>query len=102
LANSIGSWFRCFPDLLKTLEIVMTEKECSISEIECRQSFIDKHVNAALDDLLSESLYWQMPAGGTEPLWVEMRDAIMAKVFACEHEMGRQGQHSEQVRENCI
>ncbi len=80
----------------------MSEKECSISEIECRQSFIDKHVNAALDDLLSESFYWQMPAGGTEPLWVEMRDAIMAKVFACEHEMGWQARHSEQVRENCI
>jgi len=78
------------------------EKECSILEIECRQSFIDKQVNAALDDLLSESLYWKMPAGGTEPLWVEMRDAIMAKVFACEHEMGRQELHSEQVRENSI
>lgn len=78
------------------------EPECSILEIESRQSVIDLHVGELLDNMLNESLYWQMPNGGSSPLWVEMRDAIMAKVFACEHEMGRQDLHSEQVREDCI
>lgn len=78
------------------------EPPCDVLQIESRQSFIDHHVGRVLDDLFNDSLYWNMPSGGTEPLFVEMRDAIMAKLFAEQHEQGRQELHAEQVRDNCI
>jgi hypothetical protein len=43
-----------------------------------------------------------MAPGDTDPLWFEVRDAIMAKAFDVEHEMGRQELYSEQVIKNCL
>jgi hypothetical protein len=63
---------------------------------------IADYVDTMLYDMLNESLYWQIGTGEPAPTWMEMRDAIMAKVFAVEYEMGRQELHSEQVRENCL
>ena len=77
----------------------LTERE---SEIRSRIEEIADYVDTALDLMLNESLYWQIGTGEPAPTWMEMRDAIMAKVFAVEYEMGRQELHSEQVRENCL
>ena len=63
---------------------------------------IADYVHTMLDDMLNESMYWNVGQGEPAPTWFELRDAIMAKVFAVEHEMGRQDLHSEQVRENCL
>lgn len=55
-----------------------------------REDEIADYVDTMLDDMLNESLYWKIGTGEPAPTWFEMRDAIMAKVFAVEHEMGRQ------------
>jgi hypothetical protein len=73
-----------------------------VKETRCRAEVIADHVGAAIDDILNESPYLKMAGGDEEPLWFEIRDAIMAKVFDLEHEMGRQELHSEQVIENCL
>ncbi len=75
-----------------------TEQEIKRS----RGDEIYNYVDTMLDDMLNEALYWNIGTGEPAPTWFEIRDAIMAKVFAVEHEMGRQGLHSEQVRENCL
>jgi hypothetical protein len=81
------------------LEKDVTERE---PEIKSRIEEIAAYVDTLLDDMLNESLYWNIGTGEPAPTWMEMRDAIMAKVFAVEYEMGRQELHSEQVRENCL
>lgn len=78
------------------------EPPCDVLQLESRQEFIDHNVGRVLDDLFCDSLYWNMPSGGTEPLFAEIRDSIMARLFAEEHEQGRLELHAEQVRDNCI
>ena len=78
-----------------------TEEEIARQQ-ECRDAFIAREVGEVLDEMLNESLYWHIPNGEPAPLWVEMRGAILAKVFAIEHEMGRQELNAEQVRDNCL
>ena len=71
---------------------------CVPTRAEAIADFIDTWI----DDILEESPYWRMPRGEHGAEWWEIRAAIMAKVFAVEHEMGRQELHSENVRENCL
>jgi hypothetical protein len=71
-------------------------------EIRCRAYVIADYVGTAIDDMLNECPFWKMAQGDTEPTWFEIRDAIMAKLFDVEHEMGRQELYSEQVVENCL
>ena len=59
-------------------------------------------LRAAIDDLVSDSLYWKMAPGDTDVMWFEVRDAIMTKVFDFQYELGRQELYSEQVMENGI
>jgi hypothetical protein len=73
-----------------------------VKETRCRADVIADYVGAAIDDMLNKSLYWKMARGGTEPFGFEIRDAIMAKLFDLQHEMGRQELYSEQVAENCL
>ena len=73
-----------------------------VKECRSRAVVIADYVGAAIDDMLNESLYWKMASGDTDVMWFEVRDAIMAKVFDTQHEMGRQELYSEQVVENCL
>ena len=73
-----------------------------VKECRSRAVVIADYVGAAIDDMLNESLYWKMASGDTDVMWFEVRDAIMAKVFDVQHEMGRQELYSEQVLENGI
>lgn len=73
-----------------------------VSETRSRSDVIADYIGTTIDDILDECPYWKMAPGDTEPLWAEIRDAIMAKVFAVEHEMGRAELHAEQVVENCL
>lgn len=72
------------------------------TETRCRAEVIADYIGTMIDDILDECPYWKMAPGDTKPLWCEIRDAIMAKVFAVEHEMGRQELHAEQVVKNCL
>ena len=63
---------------------------------------IADYVGTAIDNILNECPYWKMAPSDTEPLWFEIRDAIMVKLFTVQHEMGRQELYSEQVMENGI
>jgi hypothetical protein len=74
----------------------------AVKETRCRADVIADYVGATIDDILDESPFWKMACGDTEPMWFEIRDAIMAKLFDVEHEMGRQSLYSEQVIENCL
>ena len=67
-----------------------------------RSEAIADYIGTWIDDILDECSEWVMPLGEEEPKWCEIRDAIMAKVFAVEHEMEVQKSHSEYVRENCL
>lgn len=78
------------------------ESQVSEEAKRTRAEEIADYVDTMLDDMLHESLYWKIGTGEPAPMWHEMRDAIMAKVFAVEYEIGRQDLHSEQVRENCL
>lgn len=73
-----------------------------VKESRCRSEVIADYIGTTIDDILDECPYWKMAPGDTEPVWFEIRDAIMEKVFAVEHEMGRQELHAEQVVENCL
>ena len=73
-----------------------------VKESRSRAAVIADYVGTAIDDLVSDSMYWKMAPGDTVALWCEVRDAIMAKVFDFQHEMGRQELYSEQVVENCL
>jgi hypothetical protein len=77
-------------------------QENVVNETRCRADVIADYVGTAIDDILNECAYWKMAVGDEEPLWFEIRDAIMAKAFDVEHEMGRQELHSEQVIKNCL
>jgi len=76
-------------------------QENVVKETRCRAEVIADHVGTAIDDILNECPFWKMTGGDEDPLWFEIRDAIMAKLFDVEHEMGRQALYSEQVIENC-
>ncbi|MEI8016644.1 MAG: hypothetical protein WCH39_00525 [Schlesneria sp.] len=76
-------------------------QESVVKETRCRAEVIADYVGTSIDDILNECPFWKMAGGDEEPLWFEIRDAIMAKVFDVEHEMGRQELYSEQVIENC-
>lgn len=73
-----------------------------VKESRSRADLIAGYVGEWIDAILNESPYWKMAGGDTEPLWFEVRDAIMAKVFDVQHEMGRQELYSEQIAENCL
>lgn len=73
-----------------------------VKECRSRAAVIADYVGIAIDDLLNDSLFWKMAPGDTDVMWLEVRDAIMAKVFDVQHEMGRQELYSEQVMENQI
>jgi len=77
-------------------------QENVVKETRCRAEVIADHVETAIDDILNECPFWKMTGGDEDPLWFEIRDAIMAKLFDVEHEMGRQALYSEQVIENCL
>jgi len=59
-------------------------QENVVKETRCRQDVIADYVGTAIDDILNECQVWKMAAGDEEPLWFEIRDAIMAKVFDVE------------------
>lgn len=83
--------------------IVDCESQCNVvKECRSRAAVIADYVGIAIDDLMRDSLYWKMAPGDTDVMWFEVRDAIMAKVFDTQHEMGRQELYSEQVVENEI
>jgi len=67
-----------------------------------RADVIADYVETSIDDILNECPFWKMAGGDEEPLWFEIRDAIMAKMFDVDREMGRQELYSEQVVENCL
>ena len=73
-----------------------------VKECRSRAAVIADYVGTAIDNLVSDSMYWKMAGGDEEPMWFEVRDAIMAKVFDFQYEMGRQELYSEQVMENGI
>ncbi len=77
-------------------------QENVVKETRCRADVIADYVGTTIDDILNESPFWKMAGGDTEPMWFEIRDAFMAKLFDVEHEMGRQALYSEQVIENCL
>ena len=73
-----------------------------VKECRSRADVIADYVGIAIDDLVSDSLFWKMAPGDTDVMWFEVRDAIMTKVFDTQNEMGRQELYSEQVMENQI
>jgi hypothetical protein len=73
-----------------------------VKESRSRAAVIADYVGTAIDNLVSDSMYWKMAGGDEEPMWFEVRDAIMAKVFDFQHETGRQELYLEQVTENGI
>jgi hypothetical protein len=73
-----------------------------VKECRSRAAVIADYVGIAIDDLLNDSLFWKMAPGDIDVLWFEVRDAIMAKVFDTQHEMGRQELYEEQIAENCL
>jgi hypothetical protein len=66
-----------------------------------RADVIADYIGTTIDDILDECPYWKMAPGDTEPRWAEIRDAIIAKVFAVEHEMGRAEPDDDVRRAGC-
>ena len=90
---------------MKPVEPVIVECEGQdnvVKECRSRADVIADYVGTAIDNLLSDSLYWKMAPGDTDVMWFEVRDAIMTKVFDTQHEMGREELYAEQVVENCL
>jgi len=67
-----------------------------------RHEQISDYVDTTIGDMIDEAPYWKIGRGESQPTWFEIRDAIVAKVFAVEHEMGRQELHAELVREGSL
>lgn len=88
--------------LLTVGELIADCEDNVVKENRCRADVIAGYVGTRINNMLSECPYWEMAPGDTEPLWFEIRDAIMAKLFDVEHEMGREELYSEQVVENCL
>lgn len=73
-----------------------------VKESRSRAVVIADYVGTAIDNILNECPYWKMAPNNTEPLWFDIRDAIIVKLFFVLHKMGRQELYSEQVTENGI
>ena len=89
-------------DNVEPEDVECEDQDNVVKECRSRAAVIADYVGTAIDNLLSDSLYWKMAPGDTDVMWVEVRDAIMTKVFDTQHEMGREEEYSEQVMENGI
>ena len=69
-----------------------------------RQAIIRRFVGTRLDELLDLSQSIRAPCEpgeSSEPTWLELRDAIVTKLFEIEATMASEAVHAEWVRENC-
>ena len=89
-------------DNVEPAAVECEDQDNVVKESRSRAAVIADYVGTAIDNLVSDSDYWKLAPGDTDVMWFEVRDAIMAKVFDVQHEMGRQELYSEQVVENCL
>ena len=89
-------------DNVEPEDVECEDQDNVVKECRSRAAVIADYVGTAIDDLADDSMYWKMAPGDTDVMWFEVRDAIMAKVFDVQHEMGRQELYAEQVMENGI
>lgn len=70
-----------------------------------RAEYIAMKVRVSLEALAQDALQWgDTPSDGLnfEPLWYELRDAIVSELFDMEREMVKEGIDSAYVYEHCL
>ncbi len=70
-----------------------------------RDDYIRSRVRESLESLAHDALYWnETPASGgfeIEPLWHELRDAIVSVLFDMDREQLEHEQHADHVVKEC-
>ena len=77
----------------------------SLSDAADRGEYIHRRVRERLESMAQDALYWHdtPPAAfEIEPLWYEIRDAIVSELFDMDREQAEQERHAAEVVRDCL
>jgi hypothetical protein len=70
-----------------------------------RAEYIRTKVRTALDEMAQDAFEWDdipTPPGLFEPLWIELRDAVVSAIFDMDREQVEHDRIGDEIRQECL